>query len=158
MDAQDTSKFSTNDPILLAALNSSDAASPAGVKPNRSSKYRGVSKNKNSITTTWSVSAGTGGKSFNLGTYCTEEEAGLARNYGDELLRHPKPVKNVIPSHLMPDDITQSKVARTVVSLLRQQGVALTLPTAKPDQATPAPEAKHSSSQKPDSNSKPPVP
>jgi hypothetical protein len=44
---------------------------------------------------TWSAAAGMGGKSYNLGTYRTEEE------------------------------VTRAKVARTVVTLLLRQGVPL---------------------------------
>src|SRR5262245_19151698 len=91
----------TSDPILLEALQAPEAelakARPS-VKP--SSRYRGVSKNQNNRATAWSAWVSCQGQSYHLGTFRTEEEAALARNYGEDLLKPPNPVRNVIPREL----------------------------------------------------------
>jgi len=122
MAGKDYTKL-TSDPILLEALQAPEAEL-AKTRPGlrSSSRYRGVSKKQNRRSTTWSASVGFGGRDYNLGTYRTEEEAALARNYGDDLLRNPKSVLNVIPTELMPDAAIQKRVALRVVALLKADG------------------------------------
>lgn len=116
----------TNDPILLAALCGIEEDPPISKNRRGSSQYRGVSKNRNAKSTTWSASISWGdkrtGKEYSLGTYSTEVEAALARNYADNLLNRPKPVRNAIAQPLMPDETTQKRVAATVISLLQGKG------------------------------------
>jgi hypothetical protein len=126
MSEQLSQKYQTNDPILLAALAEADAAE-ATTRSRGSSRYRGVSKNTNARSTTWSASICWGpkaeGHSYTLGTYSTEAEAALARNYAEDLLHRPNPVKNKVPLELTPDEATQKRVASRVVALLRAKGV-----------------------------------
>ncbi len=132
MSNQSPPDYPTDDPILLEALFGVPA-NPPGARG--SSRYRGVSKNTNAKSTTWSASISWGpkheGHSYALGTYKTEEEAALARNYADELLKRPNPVRNVIPPDVMPNETTRKRVAETVVQMLRAKGALQPTP-AKP--------------------------
>ena len=83
----------------------------------------GATELKKWLETDESKSVGAGGKDYELGTFASEEEAALGRNFGEKLVPGARRVANIIPPEKMPDEAAQKRVAATVVALLRAKGV-----------------------------------
>jgi hypothetical protein len=104
----------TDDPNLLEALNSGSGPT-ASEKTSRTSRDGGIPEHQQARHhLVGEHRLGPQGwppwrTEYALATYSTEEEAALARNYADELLKRPNPVRNVIPTDHMPDEATSCR-------------------------------------------------